>query len=32
MFFNKKYSYIDFESILDKENINLIKNFNFNIK
>ena len=25
MFFNKKYSYIDFEIILDKENINLIK-------
>jgi hypothetical protein len=32
MFFNKNYAYVDFELIINKENISLIKNFKFEIK
>jgi len=31
MFFNKNFAYVDFELIINKENIILIKNFNFDI-
>lgn len=31
LFFDKKYAYVDFHIILEKENIMLIKNFNFSI-
>ena len=31
LFFDKNYSYIDFDQLLEKENIMLIKNFNFTI-
>ena len=31
MFFNKNYAYVDFEFIINKENISLIKKFKFNI-
>ena len=31
LFFDKNYSYIDFDQLLEKENIMLIKNFNFMI-
>mgnify|MGYP001160115358 CR=1 FL=1 len=31
LFFNKNYAYVDFHTILEKENIMLIKNFNFTI-
>lgn len=31
MFFNKKYAYVDFDLLLQKDNILLIKNFDFNL-
>jgi hypothetical protein len=31
LFFNKNYAYVDFHTILEEENIMLIKNFNFTI-
>jgi len=31
MFFNKNYAYVDFDLIINMENIALIKNFKFDI-